>query len=198
MKSSAFSGLSLIDQGSPLANGVDQRLFSPPPMRTDEDTLETTKQRANAPTLSRDNEPAHAPTNEPTVARTRAATSAATRPRSSEATQVSAHVAPRLSTRPAAGERPHARTVERHSHDIFHDQIRWLNRVKLEIEERYDVKVTGNAMVQLAIDLFQQDFVRNGEDSSLMRVLVHGEPWPLETDRGRDRDSLQAGQEAGR
>lgn len=196
MKSSAFSGLSLIEQGSPLANGVDQRLFSPPPVRTDEGTLETTKQRANAATLPRDNEPAHAPTNEPTVARTRTATSAPPRPRSSEATQVSAHVAARLSTRPPAGERPHARTVERHSHDIFHDQIRWLNRVKLEMEEQYDVTVTGNAMVQLALDLFQQDFMRNGEGSSLMRVLVHGEPWPLETDRGRD--SLQAGQEAGR
>ena len=196
MKSSAFSGLSLTEQGSPLANGVDQRLFAPTPGRTDGGRLKTTKQRANASTLSRDNEPAHAPTNVPTVARTLPATSAAPRTRSSVTTQVSAHVAARLSTRPPAGERAPSRTVERHSHDIFHDQIRWLNRVKLEMEEQYDVKVTGNGMVQLALDLLHQDFMLNGEGSSLMRVLVRGEPWPLETDRGRD--SLQAGQEAGR
>lgn len=193
MKSSAFSGLSLTEQGAPLANGVDQRLFAPARERTDAGTLEATEQRANAPTLSRNNETTREPTDEPTVPRTRSATSGPLRPRSSEPTGVTADVATRPPAGPPSGKRAPARMVERHSHDIFQDQIRWMNRVKLDLEERYDVKVTGNAMVQLALDLFREDFIRNGEASSLIRTLVHGDPPRPETDGGSDRS--RAGQE---
>lgn len=184
MKSSAFSGLSLTEQGAPLANGVDQRLFAPARERTESGPLETMEPRANAPTLSRDNETTRTPTNAGIMPRTRPATSGPSRPRSTE------------SARPPSGERAPARTVERHSHNIFQDQIRWMNRVKLDLEERYDVRVTGNAMVQLALDLFREDFIRNGEGSSLIRILVHGDPRRPETD-GASGPS-RAGEEADR
>ena len=66
--------------------------------------------------------------------------------------------------------------LERHSHDIYQDQVRWLNRTKLDLEERYGVKVTGNAMVQLSLDRLRRDFEANGETSDLFRVLVLNEP----------------------
>lgn len=193
MKSSAFSGLSLTERGAPLANGVDQRLFAPARERSEAGPLETTEQHANAPTLSRDNETTRERTNEPTLPRTRSATSGTSRPRSGEPTGVTTGVATRPPAGPPSGKGAPARMVERHSHDIFQDQIRWMNRVKLDLEERYDVKVTGNAMVQLALDLFREDFIRNGEASSLIRTLVHGDPPRPETDGGSDRS--RAGQE---
>jgi hypothetical protein len=64
---------------------------------------------------------------------------------------------------------------ERHSHDIFHDQVRWLNRAKLEIEERYGRRVTGNALVQIALDLLRMDYEMNKGRSNVVRVLVRGE-----------------------
>jgi len=68
------------------------------------------------------------------------------------------------------------RTVERHSHDIYLDQLRWLNRLKLDFEERYGARITGNAIVQLALDRLRDDFEANGERSELVRVLVFGRP----------------------
>lgn len=79
-------------------------------------------------------------------------------------------------------ERSHARSlpraIGRHSHDLFQDQIRWLNRVKLELTERCGEPVTGNAMLQLAVDMLREDYVRNGEESQLIRVLLQGQPRP--------------------
>jgi hypothetical protein len=77
------------------------------------------------------------------------------------------------------------RTIERHSHDIFRDQVRWMNRLKLDLEERRGARVTGNAMVQLAVDLFRDDYERQGEESNLIRVLVRGGHW-RSTERARD------------
>jgi hypothetical protein len=34
-------------------------------------------------------------------------------------------------------------------------------------------------MVQLAVDMLREDYVRNGENSELIRVLVHGQPRAL-------------------
>jgi hypothetical protein len=65
--------------------------------------------------------------------------------------------------------------VERHSHDIFRDQVRWMNRTKLEIEERYGLRVTSNALVGLAIDMVRSDYERKRSRSALIRVLVEGE-----------------------
>lgn len=64
------------------------------------------------------------------------------------------------------------RRAERHSHDIFLDQVRWMNRLKLELDERFGAKVTSNALVQAAIDMLRHDFERNGERSELFRTLV--------------------------
>jgi hypothetical protein len=79
------------------------------------------------------------------------------------------------------GHRPSVRVDERHSHDIFHDQVRWMNRVKLDVEETYGAKVTSNAMVQLALDLFIHDYELNGDESALIRTLVLKQPG---TERG--------------
>ena len=64
------------------------------------------------------------------------------------------------------------RRVERHSHDIFIDQVRWMNRLKLELGEEFGVKLTGNALVQLAIDMLRRDFDAHGERSELFRTLI--------------------------
>ena len=72
------------------------------------------------------------------------------------------------------GHRPNVRIDERHSHDIFHDQVRWMNRVKLDVEESYGARITSNAIVQLALDLFISDYEANGNDSALIRTLVLG------------------------
>jgi hypothetical protein len=58
---------------------------------------------------------------------------------------------------------------------LFQDQIRWLNRKKLELEEEYGKRVPATAMVQLAVDLLIADHELNGEDSQLFRVLIKEE-----------------------
>ncbi len=158
--------------------GLDQQLFreSPKPApTTKQPNNETTSQRDNAAAMPRANEathersghpskePAHAPAN----ARAPVAASPRRRERVSEATRTRASA--------SRGHVQAARLVERHSHDVFVDQVRWLNRRKLEIEEAYDLKVTINAMVALALDLLIDDYEAHDERSALMRVLVFGE-----------------------
>lgn len=160
MNGSAFSGLKLTEQEPA---GRDQRLFAPP-VGTDAPAMETTKQRANATTFARDNVPSraraheatHAPATEPTAERANAAA------------QEPSLVPAGLPTNVRGGER----RVERRSHDIFIDQVRWMNRLKLELGEEFGVKLTGNALVQLAIDMLHRDFDANGERSELFRTLI--------------------------
>jgi len=64
------------------------------------------------------------------------------------------------------------RLTERRPYDFFRDQILWLNKTKVEIQEKYGRKVTANAMVQLALDLFIQDHKRRKERSKLITNLV--------------------------
>ncbi len=71
-----------------------------------------------------------------------------------------------------ANVRGEERRVERHSHDIFIDQVRWMNRLKLELGEEFGVKLTGNALVQLALDMLRRDFDAHGERSELFRTLI--------------------------
>ena len=176
MKPSAFSGLSLTEAAHAPGAALDQRLFVPASDASEERALLTTKQRGNAPTLPRDNETTEPGTDERALARDEEAALASSRVRSRE---------PRRERRAAEGhetssglrsQRTPVRTVERHSHDIFQDQVRWMNRLKLDLAERYGAKVTGNAMVQLALDLFRDDFLSHGEQSGLIRVLVQGHP----------------------
>ncbi len=66
--------------------------------------------------------------------------------------------------------------VVRHSHDLYRDQILWLNRLKLDLEVEYGQKVNGNDLVQLAVDLLRDDYEVLGEGSNLVSVLVFGQP----------------------
>ncbi len=68
------------------------------------------------------------------------------------------------------------RPTERRPYDFFRDQVLWLNRTKLEIQERYGLRVTANAMVQLALDLLIEDYKRRKEGSKLMTKLVFNQP----------------------
>ena len=73
-------------------------------------------------------------------------------------------------------ERPSGRTKERltarRPYDFFRDQVLWLNKTKVEIQERYGRRVTATAMVQLALDLFIQDYKTKKERSKLVSHLV--------------------------
>ena len=70
---------------------------------------------------------------------------------------------------------PRPRPKERHSHDLFRDQTLWMNKLKLEIEEKYGRRVTGNEIVQTAIELLRADYTAHKNDSTLIRVLVKRE-----------------------
>lgn len=67
------------------------------------------------------------------------------------------------------------RIVEHRPYDFYQDQVRWLNRKKVEFEEEYGQRVPGTAMVQLAIDLLIADYEANREESQLIRVLIREE-----------------------
>ena len=81
---------------------------------------------------------------------------------------------PTVATSERSTGRPDVRTIERRPYDFFHDQVQWLNRMKVTIEERYHRKVTANAMVQLALDRLIEDYQRRGRDSALVAQLVRG------------------------
>lgn len=170
MSRSPFSGMSLSDESAPLAQGSDQRLFMPP--------LETTQQRSNEPTFARDHELPNARSDVPSQEPINEATNKVSKHRNNEKTK------PR-----ALGSSSQRRVVERHSHDIYHDQVQWLNRTKLDIEERYDVKATGNAIVRLALDLVRDDYVRNGDSSRLVRILIDGGTESRLASSGEERES---------
>ena len=63
-------------------------------------------------------------------------------------------------------------SIERRSFDFFRYQVLGLNRIKLEIQERHALRVSVNAMVQLAVDLLIEDYKRRKERSKLMTKLV--------------------------
>ena len=64
------------------------------------------------------------------------------------------------------------RLTERRPYDFYRDQLLWLRKTKVEIEERYGSRVTANAMVQLALDLLIKDYKRRKERSKLVTKLV--------------------------
>ena len=67
---------------------------------------------------------------------------------------------------------PTRERLTRRPYDFFQDQVLWLNRTKVEIQERYDRRITANAMVQLALDLLITDYKRRKERSRLVTKLV--------------------------
>lgn len=146
--------------------GLDQQLFQREPKK------EPAKQSNNVTTLSRSNEPTTdrsgdaSPRRDNEKAKHRV--NVPSTQRGNEATRTRASSPKGLVTR--------SRIQERHSHDIYQDQVRWINRLKVDIEETHGAKLTGNQVVQLAIDLIRADYERHGEDSALIRRLVKGEP----------------------
>ena len=152
--------------------GLDQRLFQ----QEDEGT---TKQRANVTTEQRENQEAKRRGRETTKERPDAAASRRVREPTRRPTPTVKIV--------GASER----IDERHSHDIFRDQVRWMNRTKLDIEETCGRRITSNAIVKLALDLLIDDFEQHGENSKLIRSLIREERTPartyasaVETERG--------------
>jgi hypothetical protein len=142
--------------------GLDQRLFQ----QGDDGT---TKHRTNATTEQRDNQQARTQDNE---LRRRRSNAAANR----HAREQTRRPAPTVGIVSAS-----ERIDERHSHDIFRDQVRWMNRTKLDMEETYGKRITSNAIVKLALDLLIDDFERHGESSNLIRSLIRGERTPART-----------------
>jgi hypothetical protein len=68
------------------------------------------------------------------------------------------------------------RLTERRPYDFFRDQLLWLNRTKVEIQEKYGQRVPATAMVRLAVDLLMQDHKRRKERSKLVTKLVSNQP----------------------
>ena len=79
----------------------------------------------------------------------------------------------------ATSQRPLQRTKERltdrRPYDFYRDQVLWLNKTKVEIQEKYGQRVTANAMVQLAVDWLIHDYRRRKERSKLVMKLVSNE-----------------------
>lgn len=136
--------------------GLDQRLFQ------EERTKRTTKQRDNETTSAHTQERDNVVSDKHSIERS----SAPSKERVNEPTRTPAS-SPSGQT---------IRFVERHSHDIFQDQVRWINRVKLDIEEAHGQRITGNQLVQLAVDLLRRDYELNGDKSRLIRALVLRRP----------------------
>ena len=80
------------------------------------------------------------------------------------------------------------RPTERRPYDFYADQVRWLNKMKVVVEERYRRKITANAMVQMALDLLIQDYRAKGKQSQLIRALVFGEPVPEHPEQGKEEE----------
>jgi len=131
-------------------SGLDQKLFMPPPPTQaagEEKAKGAKKQRVEATEERPDGRSEH-PGFQPTSQRTKEG---------------------------ALGrsfELPKERLTERHPYDFYKDQVLWLNKVKVEIQEKYGRKVTASAIVQLALDLFIRDYRKRGERSSLITDLV--------------------------
>ena len=70
---------------------------------------------------------------------------------------------------------PNGRLTERRPYDFYRDQVFWLKEIKLEIEKVYGRNIPANAIVQLALDLFIEDYERRGERSTLILNLLLSE-----------------------
>ena len=161
-KASAFSGLKLTEQV-----GLDQRLFAGQPTSeaTKQRNNETTETRNNETTPQRNDEATNEPGGEGTSERNNVVAHESTHERSKERARQRSGPARRFAI-------PGERLADRHSHDIYHDQILWMNRVKLELEEQYGQRVTSNAIVKLALDRLRHDFEAGDDRSEITGRLI--------------------------
>ena len=148
-------------------SGLDQKLFSAPSKATNKGSASTSKKRkkerpdvrgkGRTPVGTKDQtsqRPAQRIKEDPKAGRKKP-----TSGRRSEGTF----------QRPA---QPMRERLTRRPYDFFQDQVLWLNRTKVEIQEQYDRRITANAMVQLALDLLIADYQRRKERSKLVTKLV--------------------------
>ena len=64
------------------------------------------------------------------------------------------------------------RRMERRPYDFYVDQVLWLNRMKVQLQETYRCRVTANSMVQLALDMLIRDYRERGVRSHIVTQLV--------------------------
>ena len=168
MKKDPYSALS----------GLDQRLFQEvheePEANIKQGNKETSLSASKPASLEPSKEATLLPSKEPT----QAASNQAGQPVSSEASKQGSKEATRPRVSSLRGQDA-PRISERHTYDVFQDQVRWMSRLKLDVEELHNERVTINGIVQLALDLLREDYELNGERSHLIRVLVRGQPLRL-------------------
>ncbi len=158
MKQDPFASLS----------GLDQRLFA-------EADKETRKQASTPASLSPDpqgrNPAVNQSSNTPGPQASVTADNLNGKPASGSAAPQSTRTAP-----PPSRALSVPRTDARHTYDIFEDQVRWMNRLKLDVEEAHNKRLTINGFVKLALDILRQDYEARGDRSHLVRVLIKGRP----------------------
>ena len=152
-----FAGAKLSEQV-----GLDQRLFqAPPPLADSSPTQVELKQPVNQPTGRPVDRKVVPPVDRNKVGPTGRKTE----------TKIG-----RTVSRLKVQSPPPDRIVEHRAYDYFQDQVRWLNRRKVELEEAYGKQVAATKMVQLAVDLLIADYEENAEGSQIVRVLIGGAP----------------------
>ena len=158
-----FSGAKLSEQV-----GLDQRLFQPSPPRTSSQRPDGTSSDAQEerPAVAKIEEPSDRPA-VPRADRTKRLPKLGTGEGTAGKLAVPGRRAPRTEVV--------SRIVEHRPYDFYQDQVRWLNRKKVELEEEYGKLIPATAMVQLAVDLLIADYEANGPDSQLIRVLIEEE-----------------------
>ena len=151
--------------------GLDQQLFR-------ERTTATSQQASKPASLPRKKQATHEdgqPSSQPPSLE---ASMVAAREASRQESRVPTSTASLEARRPAEaslnGQMSRTRVSSRHTYEIFIDQARWLNRLKLDIEEQLNAEITINSVVSLAIDLIREDYETNRERSQIVRVLVQG------------------------
>ncbi len=177
-----FAGVKLSDQV-----GLDQRLFQERPSTQSEPPSERTSVRKDEGTSQAKDDR----TSEPLVVLKQ------DRPEMRKQDRPKGHPSRRSAKHTTVREVKVERIVEHRPYDFFQDQVRWLNRKKVELEEEYGERVPATAMVQLAVDLLIADYEANKENSQLIKVLIDEER-PSVRPFGPSEDATRSGGEGGR
>src|SRR5262245_35348609 len=126
--------------------GLDQRLF--------ESADKPPTQQANKPaSLSSTKERSKPGDRESSKKASKEDAKPSTRAPSLPAAQEAGREAMRPAAAPLRGhDRRSVRMTGRFTYDIYQDQARWMNRLKIDLDETYGAKLTINSMVALAVD----------------------------------------------
>jgi len=148
--------------------GLDRELFRDEgaPKKTKRRDSETTTKRRNDETIKRG--VVVTSTGDGDVPRHRSEDGSGDRRKEGSRRRGSAATGPDAS--PASDQTSLSREKARHSHDIYADQIRWMNRMKLEVEELYGRRLTTNAIVQMGVDMLRNEYERLGPSATMVRL----------------------------